>query len=149
MSGYKKTKRYKIMSVITARGGSKALPNKNILPLAGKPLIAYSIEASLGSKYIDTTVVSTDYDNIRQIALENGAEAPFLRPKELATDKAHSPDVINHALKFYNKEYQKNYDIVIMLQPTSPLRTSQHIDESILIIMTAKIFPCPGTKWAS
>jgi len=131
MSEYKKSGLYHIISVIPARGGSKALPNKNIIPLDGKPLLNYSIEASLGSKYVDTTVVSTDYESIRQIALSSGAEAPFLRPAELATDHAHSPDAVEHAVRYYEEELSKSHDIVIMLQPTSPLRTSNHIDESI------------------
>ena len=83
--------KYNIISVIPARGGSKGLKGKNIIPLGGKPLIAYTIEASLGSRYVSKTVVSTDYEEIRQAALECGAEAPFLRPAELATDsQAHS-----------------------------------------------------------
>jgi len=122
---------YRIISVITARGGSKALPGKNIIPLGGKPLLAHTVEASLNSKYIHTTVVSTDYENIRQVAIDYGAEAPFLRPAEFATDQAHSSDVVEHAISYYEKELNKNFEISVMLQPTSPFRMGQHIDESI------------------
>lgn len=122
---------YKIISVITARGGSKGLPGKNIKLLGSKPLIAYSIEASLGSKYVNTTVVSTDYEDIRQISIQYGAEAPFLRPPELATDTAHSPEVVEHAVNYYESKQNKQYDITLMLQPTSPFRNSKHIDEAI------------------
>ena len=78
-----------------------------------------------------TTVVSTDYENIRQVALEYGAQVPFLRPAELASDTAHSPDVVEHAVRYYEEQLNQKHDIVIMLQPTSPFRTAQHIDEAI------------------
>lgn len=122
---------HKIISVITARGGSKGLPGKNIIPLGDKPLIAYTIEASLGSKYIDTTVVSTDYTEIQQVSIDCGAEAPFIRPDELASDTAHSPDVVEHAVNYYEERDQMEFGITLMLQPTSPFRTAQHIDEAI------------------
>jgi len=123
--------KHKIISIITARGGSKGLPGKNIIPLGGKPLIAYTIEASLGSKHVDTTVVSTDYEDIKSVALKSGAEAPFLRPAELATDTAHSPDIVEHAVSFYEKTLNRSYDITVMLQPTSPFRTAGHLDEAL------------------
>lgn len=122
---------YKIISVIPARGNSQRLPGKNILAVGGKPLIAHTIEASLGSKYIDTTVVSTDSGAIRKIALQYGAEAPFLRPAELASATSHSPDVVEHAVAYYEKHYKKEHDIIVMLQPTSPFRASRHTDEAI------------------
>ncbi|HAH21844.1 MAG TPA: hypothetical protein DCL49_13210 [Candidatus Omnitrophica bacterium] len=122
---------YRILSVILARGASKGLPGKNIILLGDKPLIAYTIEASLGSRYINTTAVSTDSESIRQIAIKYGAEAPFLRPADLATDTAHSPDAVKHAVIFYENERKAVYDIVVMLQPTSPFRASRHIDEAI------------------
>jgi len=98
--------------------------------LGGKELIAYTIEASRGSRYVDTTAVSTDYENIGKVALKYGAEVPFLRPAELATDTASSSDAVLHAVNFYEKELKKSYDIVITLQPTSPFRTARHIDEA-------------------
>ena len=121
----------KVISVITAKGGSKRLPGKNIIPFGGKPLLAYTIEASLKSKYVDTTVVSTNYENIRKVALQYGAEAPFLRPPELSTDTAHSPDAVEHAVSFYERNFNRSYEITIMLQPTSPFRTAKHIDEAM------------------
>lgn len=121
----------KIIAVITARGGSKGLPKKNIIDLGGKPLLAYTIEAGLESQMIQTVVVSTDDKDIQQVALKWGAEVPFLRPAELSTDTAHTPDVVAHALEYYEKELSCCYDIVVTLQPTSPFRTERHIDEAI------------------
>lgn len=119
----------KILAIIPARGGSKELPQKNILPLCGKPVIAYSICASLNSKYIDKTIVSTDDSLISEVSRKWGAETPFIRPAELATDTASSVDVIKHALQFINKD--QKFDYFIVLQPTSPLRTTEHIDRAI------------------
>lgn len=117
------------LAVIPARGGSKRLPRKNILNLADKPLIAWTIEAAKNSKYIDHFVVSTDDQEISDIAKRHGAVV-LTRPFELATDTASSVDVVLHALN----EKNKNYDYVILLQPTSPLRTAQHIDEAIELL---------------
>ncbi|MGC9121138.1 MAG: cytidylyltransferase domain-containing protein [Sulfurihydrogenibium sp.] len=114
-----------ILAIIPARGKSKRLPNKNILPLAGKPLISWTIESALKSKYIDKIVVSSDSEKILQIAKDYGIET-VRRPKELATDTASSVDVVKHVLE--NVAY---HDYVILLQPTSPLRTEKHIDEAI------------------
>ena len=94
-------KNNKILGLITARGGSKGLPRKNIRTLLGKPLIAWTIDQALSSKYLDKIVVSTDSKTIADISIEFGAEAPFLRPKKLATDTATSVDVINHALDYF------------------------------------------------
>jgi len=113
--------------VIPARSGSKRLPNKNILELHDKPLIAWSIEAGLKSKYIDKLVVSTDSEQIKAVSLTFGAEVPFIRPKELATDTATSYDVVKHVVDSYGK----GFDIIILLQPTSPLRTSLDIDAAV------------------
>jgi len=127
----KKKQGIKIISVIPARGGSKGLPGKNIVLLKKKPLLAYTIEASIASGYIARTVVSTDSEEIRRVALKYKAQAPFLRPAELATDTAHSPDVVEHAVKFYEETLKEKFDIVIMLQPTSPFRTAKHIDQAV------------------
>ncbi|MFA6139049.1 MAG: acylneuraminate cytidylyltransferase family protein [Sulfurimonas sp.] len=118
----------KILAIILARGGSKRLPNKNILPLGGKPLIAWSIDEAKKSKYIDTVMVTTDSLEIYDVALKHGAELPFLRPAELAQDETKSIDVILHALDFYKKE---KFDDVIIFQPTSPLRDVDDIDGAI------------------
>jgi len=117
-----------MLAIIPARGGSKRLPRKNVLELAGKPLIAWTIEAALNSKYIDRVIVSTDDDEIASISKQYGADVPFMRPLELATDETASIDVVLHVL-----DQLKGYNDIILLQPTSPLRSSQDIDESIEI----------------
>lgn len=116
----------KILGIIPARGGSKRLPGKNILPLAGKPLIAWTIEAAQKSRYIDRILVSSDDDTILDIARSLGVEI-LERPGELATDTASSFDVVNHV----HESIQEKYEITILLQPTSPLRTEFHIDEGL------------------
>jgi len=119
------------LAIIPARGGSKRVPNKNILNLAGKSLISWSIEAAKKSKYIDDIVVSSDSDKILNIARKYSDIITIKRPDELATDIASSIDVIEHAIKYLNK----NYDYIILLQPTSPLRNEKHIDEAIELLM--------------
>lgn len=129
------------LAVITARGGSKGLPGKNIKDLCGKPLIAWSIEAGLKSKYIDEVVVSTDSHVIADISKKYKANVPFLRPKNLSTDTASSFDAVRHAINFYKSELKKEFDYIVLLEPTSPLRTAQDIDasiESLLSSSTAK-----------
>lgn len=118
----------KILAIIPARGGSKRLPRKNIMPLFDKPLIAWSIEAAKKSKYIDNVIVSSDSEEILEVARAFEANTPFVRPKELAADDTRSIDVVIHALNFYEGD---KYDCVILLQPTSPLRDEQDIDRAI------------------
>lgn len=113
------------LAIVPARGGSKRLPKKNLKNLCGKPLIAWSINAGLDSKYIDKLIVSSDNDEILLSANKFGAEV-IKRPPELSSDNAISFDAIKHALE--NSEY---YDYVLLLQPTSPLRTEKHIDKAI------------------
>jgi len=120
-------KNKKILAIIPARGGSKRLPKKNLMDLAGKPLIAYSIKAAKNSKYIDDVILSSESEEILAVGREYGAQTPFVRPKELAEDASRSIDVVTHALK----TLQEQYDAVILLQPTSPLRTSKDIDSAI------------------
>lgn len=120
----------KVLGVIPARGGSKGVKNKNIKPLAGKPLIAYTIEASVGSK-LDKVIVSTDSEEIAGVAKEYGAEVPFIRPAELATDSAKAIPVIQHALEHLREREGESYDAVMMLQPTTPFRRTEDIDEAI------------------
>jgi len=122
-----------ILALIPARGGSKRLPRKNIRPLLGKPLIAWTIEEALISKYIDRVIVSTDDEEIAKVSRKYGAEVPFMRPKELATDEARSVDVILHALKYLEDADNYSPAIVVLLQPTSPLRTRDDIDKAIKI----------------
>lgn len=114
-----------IIAIIPARGGSKRLPQKNIKSIAGKPLIVWSIEAGLKSRYIDKIVVSSDDEHILKMASAYGAET-LKRPQNLATDTATSYDVMVHVLEHYPE-----YDYIVMLQPTSPLRTSWHIDDAV------------------
>ena len=119
-----------VYALIPARGGSKRLPKKNILPLCGKPLIIYSIECALRSPYIDCVIVSTDCEDIAKIAKDNKADVPFLRPAALSTSDATSEDVVKHALSFLKSE-NAYPDILIVLQPTSPLRTTEDVNRSI------------------
>lgn len=123
-------KNKKILGVITARGGSKGIPRKNIKELCGKPLIAYTIEAARGSRYVTRCVVSTDDAEIAAVSKKYGADVPFMRPKQLAQDDSTSVEVAGHALGKLEKEGE-TYDYLLILQPTSPLRTSVDIDESI------------------
>ena len=118
------------LAIIPARGGSKRLPRKNILDLAGKPLIAWSIESALKSKYIDKVIVSSDDDEILQISKSFGANL-IKRPQELATDISTSFDAIKHTIN----ETQL-HDYIVLLQPTSPLRNKKHIDESIQTLIS-------------
>jgi len=121
----------KILALIPARGGSKSLPGKNTKMLNGKPLIAWSIDAAKNSKYIDRVVVSTDSVGIAKISKEYGADVPFIRPNELATDTATSLDVIIHCMDWLKEKERTEYDYLVLLQPTSPLRNNLHIDRSI------------------
>ncbi len=127
----------KILAIIAARGGSKGLPHKNILDCAGKPLIAWTIDAARKSKFIDTVLVSTDSHKIADVALEHGAWVPFLRPSELAEDESSIVDVIKDLLQRM-RLLNYNFDYLLLLQPTSPLRTSVHIDQAIEKYFSAK-----------
>ncbi|MEQ9363538.1 MAG: acylneuraminate cytidylyltransferase family protein [Leptospirales bacterium] len=117
-----------ILALIGARGGSKGLKNKNLLDFAGKPLIQWTIEAALRSEYIDDVVVSTDSEQIQSAALKAKARAPFLRPPELAADDSDINDAIVHAIEWLRANEGSQYDIVVLLQPTQPLRDVDLID---------------------
>lgn len=118
----------KLVAIITARGGSKGLPRKNVLELNGKPLIAHTIDAALESKIFDKVVVTTDDQEIKEISLQYGALV-IDRPSELASDNASSLDVIEHALKILEQNNEV-YTYFILLQPTSPLRNTTHIQKA-------------------
>ena len=120
-----------VIGIVPARAGSKGLPRKNIAPLCGKPLIAWSIEAGLRSQYIDLVIVSTDSNKIASIAAEYGASVPFIRPAELATDKTPTIDVVIHALEYLHNERKQRFDYTVLLEPTSPLRDEADIDRAI------------------
>lgn len=127
-------KNKKILAIIPARSGSKGIKNKNIIDLNGKPLISYTIEEAKKSKYIDKIVVSTDGEEIANISKKYGAEVPFLRPEELATDKSKSIDAVLHCIHELEKNKQF-FDYCILLQPTQPFRKTSDIDEAILSII--------------
>jgi CMP-N-acetylneuraminic acid synthetase len=116
----------KILAIIPARSGSKGIKDKNIKPLNGKPLIYYSIHEALESSIIDEVIVNTDSEKIASISKKYEAKIPFIRPNELSTDEASTIDVIEHTLNYY-EEKNMNFDYFILLQPTSPLRTSEDI----------------------
>jgi len=116
------------LTVIPARGGSKRLKQKNILELDGKPLISWTIEAAKSSKYLTNVVVSSDDDAILALAKENGVTA-LQRPIHLASDTASTVDVLKHTLEIYS-----GYEYIVLLQTTSPLRDSKHIDEAIVLL---------------
>lgn len=123
----------RVIGLITARGGSKGIPQKNVRPLAGKPLIAWTIEAALGSLHLERVIVSTDDEEIARVSREWGAEVPFMRPAELAEDDSPHLEVIRHALGWLESESEAEIDYLLLLQPTSPLRTSADIDEAIAL----------------
>ena len=126
-----------ILAIIPARGGSKGIPRKNIRPLCGKPLIAYTIEAALDSKYIDRVVVSTEDEEIAGVAREYGAEV-IERPPELADDFAPTEPSLEHVARYMEEIEGYRTDVMVLLQPTSPLRNSQHIDEALKTFFTSK-----------
>ena len=122
-----------VVAVIPARGGSKGIPRKNLYSLGGRPLIAYSIEAGLGAQSVDRVIVSTDDSEIAAVSREWGAEVPFLRPAELALDETPTLPVIQHSVQILMEEdYIPSY--VVILQPTSPLRSATQIDEGVQIL---------------
>ena len=120
----------KVLAVIPARGGSKGIPNKNIAPLRGKPLIHWTIEAAQGSQYIDRLILSSDDPVICESVEGTGCEVPFIRPAALATDDAKTIDVVVDAV-----DRLPGFDLVVVLQPTSPLRTSSDIDDCLELLV--------------
>jgi CMP-N,N'-diacetyllegionaminic acid synthase len=127
----------RVLGLIPARGGSKGLPRKNVLPLAGKPLIAWTIEAARASRYLDRTVLSSDDDEIIRVAEEHGCEVPFHRPAHLAADDTPGIEPVLHAL-----EQLEGFDYVVLLQPTSPLRTPTDIDAAIETCVSGQAPSC-------
>ena len=121
-------KKYKILAVTLARGGSKSIKKKNIYKINGKPLLYYTIKQALKSKLIDRYIVSTDDKEIQKIAIKHGAECPFLRPKRLARDKSSAVDADIHVLKWAEKDEGSKYDFFVELMATNPLKTYQDID---------------------
>ena len=120
-----------ILGITLARGGSKSVYKKNIRELCGKPLIAYTISEALKSNFLTRYIISTDDPEIKNIAEKNGAEVPFIRPADLATDKASSMVALKHAIDFVEKEEGISYDYVVELMCTNPLKTVNDIDSCI------------------
>ncbi|MDF1721080.1 MAG: acylneuraminate cytidylyltransferase family protein [Minwuia sp.] len=118
---------HRALGVICARGGSRGLPDKNILDLGGRPLIAWTVEAARNAARLDRTIVSTDSTRIADAARAHGAEVPFLRPSELASDTAKVTDALVHAAA----SVSGSFDIIVLLQATSPFRTGEDIDATI------------------
>lgn len=123
-----------ILGVITARGGSKGIPGKNIKELGGKPLIAWTIEVAKQSKMISHLIVSTDDEEIADVCRQYGADVPFMRPAELAEDKTPHLPVMQHAIKFMEDKLGLVFDYVAILQPTSPFRSVEDVDETIELL---------------
>lgn len=121
----------RVLALIPARGGSKGLPGKNIRPICGKPLIAWSIEKAKLSKYLDMVLVTTDCQKIAGIAKQYGAHVPFLRPEGLATDRSSTYDALRHALDYLGVEESQTFDYIVLLEPTSPLREDDDIDRML------------------
>lgn len=130
-------KKKKILALIPARGGSKRLPRKNVKPLAGKPLIAWTIERARQSRYIDRIIVSTEDRHIAAVSRKFGAEVPFMRPKKLAGDTANGMDVVFHSIAWMETNSDR-FDLILLLQPTSPLRTADDIDAAIELLFSKK-----------
>lgn len=124
-----------VLAIIPARGGSKKVPGKNIRPLSGKPMIAYSVEEALRSRYITRTIVTTDDDAIAAAGRAAGAEIPFKRPAELGGDHVTDLPVFQHALQWLADEENYRPEIVVHLRPTAPLRTAEHIDRGIAMLL--------------
>lgn len=127
----------KILAIVPARGGSKGIPGKNIRPFCGRPLIAWTIREARLSRYIDTVAVSTDSRAIADIARRSGAEVPFLRPERLATDTASGIDAVMHAMNWFTS-HDRAHDVIIVLQPTSPLRLACDIDGAIRSLLSRR-----------
>ncbi len=121
----------KILGLIPARGGSKGIPGKNITLLAGKPLIGWTLEAAHASARLSRVIVSTDDPQIAEVAAQCGADVPFLRPSELATDSAPVIEAVEFTLRKLAQDFGEHYDAIVLLQPTSPLRATADIDAAL------------------
>ena len=126
----------KVLALVNAREGSKGVPRKNVRPLLGKPLIAWSIEAGLAAARVTSLVVSTDDPEIAEIARHHGARVPFMRPSELATDDAMQIDAVRHTVGFLEARGEF-HDVVLILQPTAPLRRPEDVDGALTLLETS------------
>lgn len=125
----------KILYVVTARGGSKGVPRKNIKLLGGIPLVAYKIIAARKCHYDSRIIVSTDDEEIAEVSRKYGAEVPFLRPAELATDSASSADVVMHTMKWVSENSDEKYDYVCLMEPSSPFASYKDFDKAIELVI--------------
>lgn len=128
----------KVLGIIPARGGSKRVPGKNVKLLNGVPLIGYSINAAKKSKKLFDTIVSTDDEDIAEVAVRMGGKAPFLRPKEMSVDRSGDRAFLIHALRWYEEAHQVKIDAVCLLRPTSPFRSATLIDKGVDILEQKK-----------
>ena len=128
----------RILGITLARGGSKSVPRKNIKPIAGVPLIEYTISEALKSTFLTRYIVSTDDEEIQQVAIQCGAEAPFLRPSEFSTDEASSVSAMQHAVNWVEQQEGVKYDYVVELMCTNPMKTVEDIDASIKKLISTK-----------
>lgn len=124
-----------ILGLIPARGGSKSIPRKNIVSLAGRPLLTYTCDAALSSRTLTRVVLSTDDGEIAAVGQDCGVEVPFLRPVELAQDDTPTLPVIQHALHWLEEHQSYCPEIIVLLQPTSPLRRAEHIDDAVDLLL--------------
>lgn len=132
-----------VLAIVAARGGSKGLPGKNIMPVAGRPLIQWSIDAARGSRHVDRLILSSDDSAIIEVARNAGCDVPFVRDATLATDEASSMDVVADALGRV-----PGYEIVVLLQPTSPLRTATDIDGALTRLIESGAPACVSVREA-
>ena len=128
----------KVLAIIPARSGSKTVPHKNIREISGKPMLAYSVEHALKSKYINRVILSTDSASYAEIGKIYGAEVPFLRPEEFAGDKSLDIDVFAHCLTYLKEKESYIPDIVVQLRPTYPIRNIADIDAMIELLIKDK-----------
>ena len=133
-----------VLAIIPARGGSKGIPRKNIRLFAGYPLIAYSIAAGLQAATVTRVVVSTDDAEIAEIARSHGAETPFLRPVELAGDRALDLPVFEHALTWLAEKENYHPDIIVHLRPTTPIRPPDLVDRTVRLLLGS-----PGSRFGA
>jgi CMP-N-acetylneuraminic acid synthetase len=141
-----KPRELKTLGVIPARGGSKRLPRKNVLDLNGAPLIAYTIEAAKNAAKLTDWLVSTDDEEIAQIAVSYGAPTPFTRPAALSGDETRNTEVMLHALDYMENSSTITYDVIVLLQPTCPIRDPEHINQAVELLRNSELSTVASVK---
>jgi CMP-N-acetylneuraminic acid synthetase len=136
----------RVLGVIPARGGSRRLPRKNVRIILGHPMIAYTIKAAQRARLLTDYLVSSEDEEIAEVARSYGAPTPFVRPAHLATDKVRNIEVVLHALHFMERKNNQPYDIVLLLQPTCPVRNHKHIDEAIRLLADSELETLASVK---